>query len=59
MPRSPPLAHKVPIMQANESISQTVVNIRRESLRPQTWQYCPLRDLAEDSFIVQCYVTLK
>ena len=47
MPRSPPLAYKAPVIQANESISQKVVNIRRESLRPQTWQYCPLRDLAK------------
>ena len=29
MPRSPPLAHKAPVMQANESISQKVVNTRR------------------------------
>ena len=29
MPRSPPLAHKAPVMQANESISEKVVNIRR------------------------------
>ena len=29
MLRSPPLGHKAPVMQANESISQKVVNTRR------------------------------
>ena len=29
MLRLPPLAHKAPVMQANESISEKVVNIRR------------------------------
>ena len=29
MLRSPPLGHKAPVMQANESISEKVVNIRK------------------------------